>query len=235
MKNKYIQFCLMTLLIFTSCSKKTDGSSPSGTTTTTTDGSQTIAQLAGSGSACDTLSGVGTALSGTGATRLLTLNTDGTYAFAIYFSDHSGCVTSQNTGGNNIATYSQSGTFALSGTAGTPTTGTKITFTVGAASMTAYPTNATSQAFRDWMNTCTPSPAFTGGATTSSRTFTGVTCATGSPNYIFTNPANVSATALNIVYNDGSGTFQSGTRVDVWRPGTGSFPAAYFDNYLTWH
>lgn len=205
------------------------------TTTPSTDGSQTATQLAGSRSYCGTLTaGAGSALSGMGYNRSLTLNAGGTYSLSIYFTDNVGCTTAQNAGGNNIASYHSSGTFVTEGAPVMPSMGTKVTFTVTSATMTAYPTNVAAQNLRDWFNSgCGASPAFTSGATTSTRTFTGLTCV-GNGSYELPTPPIVGATFKNIVYSVGNGTLTSGARENVYTPGSATHPTSYTDTWINY-
>jgi hypothetical protein len=225
---------LLFVLSLISCApKKVEEEAAS--TTPTTDGSQTAAQLAGSGVYCGVFGGSdGSSLSGLGYTRSLTLTAGGAFSYSVYFSDATGCSSNLGPGGNNIATYSQSGTYVVGGTAGTPSTGTKITFTVTSATMTAYPSNATAQSLRDFFNSnCNMSPTFTTGTTTSTRTFTGVTCTATSAYGLGLVPAS-SAQLYNIGYNDGSGSFVMGSRSDIFGPGAGYFPTSYSETWLSW-
>jgi hypothetical protein len=205
------------------------------TTTPSTDGSQTATQLAGSRSYCGTLTaGAGSALSGMGYNRSLTLNADGTYTFSVYFTDNVGCTTAQTAGGNNLATYHSAGTFVTEGTPGTPSTGSKVTFTVTSATMVAYPANVAAQNLRDWLNSgCGASPAFSSGTTTSTRTFTGLTC-TGNGSYELPTPPIVGAIFKNIVYNVGNGTFTSGARESIYAPGSATYPTSYTDTWINY-
>lgn len=80
---------LVALISIVNCAKKDEGVSP-GAETPTADGSQTAAQLAGSGSFC----AVNTTVGGSYAyVYSLTLNADGTYNYAVYLTDAATCAT----------------------------------------------------------------------------------------------------------------------------------------------
>jgi hypothetical protein len=205
------------------------------TTTTPTDGSQSAAQLAGSGTFCLTDTTIGGTLA---YTRYLSLAANGTYSYAIYFSDAGSCATAQNTGGNNIATYTQGGTYAVGGTATTPSTGTKIVYTVTSASMTTrkgtYGGNATLSALVTWMNAnCSPSPGFSTIAD-GAISVLGNSCTVSGSFAAVTLPAS-SATYDNTVYRSGTSFFSGvSTSQDIWRPGGTTYPTSYTQTYLTW-
>ena len=232
-------------LLLVSCAATTDSSPAAPVAATPTDGSQNASQLAGTGQFCTTDASLGTALGGMGTTHYFVLGADGTYTYNAYFSDHTGCQTAQNSGGNNVATYTQSGTYTVSGTAGlSPSTITNIIFTMTTSSMTVYATtNALAQDIVAWMNAgCAPSPGFTN--STNSKSLNGNTCTgsgglglgtysavvlpisgggiAGSPNPFY-----------NVGYNAGS-TFPMGARQDAWRPGKTAYPASVTETYLGW-
>ena len=228
-------FALVVLVLSTlNCAKKEDGVSP-GTEADvpTTDGSQTIAQLAGSGSFCT----VDTSVGGTYAhVYSFTLVADGSYSYSVYMTDAASCATAQNSAGNNYATYSQHGTFVVQGTAGTPTTGTKVTFTVVSATMTVrsgtYGTVA--QDLATWMNSqCSPNPAF---STVSDQTKSFLThSCNGSGAYTaYVFPA-AGDTFTNTVYNSGT-VLEAGlsSGQDLWRPGGSTYPSSYSVSFLGW-
>lgn len=176
------------------------------------DGSQTAAGLAGSGQNC-----------------------------AIYFSDSTGCATSQTSGGNNIATYSQSGTFSVGGTAGTPSTATKITFTATTSTIVIRPKNADNTTFNSvagdfitWLNACTPTPGFST-TVTSTRTVDNLVCTDNS--HLLPGFSVSGSSYTNIGYNPGDGSFSSGARDNIWSPGTlgtSTFPSTYTETWGTW-
>lgn len=213
------------------CEKKAE--EITGNSTTPTDGSQTAAQLAGTGVSCAVFSGAGSALNGKGYTRSLTLNADGTYTYAIYFSDHTGCATAFASGGNNIATYYQAGIFTVGGTAGTPSTATKITFMVGSGNMIIRASDAgPGAALATWINAhCTANPGFNTSAD-STKNFEGLVCV-GDGTYNFPNPPASTATAENIGYFDGT-DYKSGALTDFWSPGAGGFPSSYTETFTAW-
>lgn len=228
----------LSTFIFLSCAKKAEELLDS---VTTSDGSQTAAQLAGSGIVCETFpGGSGTSLSGKVYSRFLTLQANGTYAYSVYFSDAAACANSQVTGGNNIATYIQGGTWSVGGIASSPSTATKITFTPLTIQMTVRPGtyvgNAQAGAMRDWLNTCVPSPGFTVGAVDSTKSIDGITCGTNGGTHVFANPPFLSSTYSNIGYNPGDGTFSAGARDDIWSPGSlgTTFPGSYTETWNPW-
>ena len=243
MKKFKIQTHLISMLFVSSllfaCAKKDSGTSPTTDTTTTTpptDGSQSVAQLAGTGTFCNTDSTIGGAYA---YTHSLTLNADGTYGYSIYFSDAASCATAQNTGGNNYATYTQAGTFTVGGTATTPSTGTKITFTVGSASLIirSLTYGAIPQNLANWMSTgghCAPNPGFSASAD-QTKSVQGNTCV-GAGSYSAVVLPAVGDTFNNVVYSPGTSMLNAGVSSgqDTWRPGGSSFPTSYTQSYLSW-
>ncbi len=226
---------LFTMLTTSSCAKKEDGVSPGSDadTTPTTDGSQTATQLSGSGSFCT----VNTTVGGTYAyVHSFSMVADGTYTYSVYLTDAATCATAQNSAGNNYATYTQTGTFVVQGTAGTPSTGTKVALTVVDAYLTVRSATygAVAQNLATWLNAqCMPNPAF---STVSDQTKTFLThSCNGSGAYAaYVFPA-IGDTFTNAVYNTGT-TLESGisSGQDLWKPGGSSYPASYTETYLGW-
>ncbi|MFZ3231892.1 MAG: hypothetical protein WA160_16920 [Pseudobdellovibrio sp.] len=237
MRTKNLTYTLfMALLLTTSCSKKAVDAALAAATPAASDGSQTAAGLAGSGTYCMVLTGTGTNLDGTGATRYLSLTADGTYTYSIYFSNHVGCTTPAVSGGLNIATYTQSGTFAVGGIATSPSTATKITYTATSMIITLRPVSqadAKTDALGTWLNQCTVHPNFSAVAD-STHSVAGLTCtnvggATTLPSFPLT-----SAAFSNIGYKSGT-NLDTGARSDIWSPGAlgTTFPSSYTETWGT--
>lgn len=226
----------MILLTFSACEKKAEEPA-----VVANDGSQTAAGLAGNGQKCETFSGVGSNLTGKGYTRFLRLEASGAYYYAIYFSDNTGCATSQTAGGNNIATYSQTGTFSVGGTAGTPATATKITFTAVSSTIVARPknpdnvtNNSVAGDLITWLNSCTPTPGFSTTAT-STKSVANLVCT--NPSHSLPGFPSDGSSYTNIGYNPGDGSFSAGSRDNIWSPGTlgtSTFPGTYTETWGTW-
>lgn len=233
---KYKKTAVLALMVFllsaVNCAKKEEGVSP-GAAEPTVDGSQTAVQLAGSGSFC----AVNTTVGGSYAyVYSLTLNADGTYNYAVYLTDAATCATAQNSAGNNYATYSQSGTYVVQGTAGTPTTGTKVTFTFGSALMTVRSATygTIPQNLATWLNgQCTPNPAFSTVAD-QTKTLQGNSC-NGSGGYTGYDFSDAGDTFTNTVYNSGN-VLQAGASSgqDLWRVGGSTYPSSYTFTFLGW-
>lgn len=237
MKTKNLTGTLLAvLLLTTSCAKKAvEEALTAGAPAT--DGSQTAAGLAGTGQVCDVLASSGSAMNGLGVVRYLVLGADGSYNYSIYFSNHVGCVTSANSGGNNIATYSQSGTFAVGGIATAPSTATKITFTPTSSTMTlragTYSADATEIALKAWLNGCTGGSLAYAGADSTQSVVNSTCAATGNVSLAGTFPFT-GITYSNIGYKSGS-NLDSGTRSDIWSPGAvgTTFPSSYTETWGT--
>lgn len=206
------------------------------------DGSQTAAGLAGSGSTCSVFAaGSGTSLTGKGYTRALTLNADGTYTYTVYFSDHTGCTIPNTAGGSNIATYYQIGTFAVSGIATSPSNATKITFTPTTQQLTVRPSSAPgtggeAAAMRDWLNGCSPSPGFTGGAADSTKSVADIaSCGTNGGTHNLGDPLFSGAVISQIGYKSGS-NLDTGARGNIWTPGAlgTTFPTSFTETWGTY-
>ncbi len=226
---------VLSLFLNMSCTKEELAAIADGTTPT--DGSQTAAQLAGSGQYCELVSGTG-AGGPYAVTKSLTLNADNTFAYTVYFTDQTACSTTQNAGGENITSLFVTGLWTVGGTNTTPSTGTKILFTVGATNVTVYagagPAQANAIDMASFLNTCSSIPAFSTNST-SSRTLTGDTCTGGGGFTAVTLPA-LNDVLNNTAYNNGTTNFQIGlsTAEDVWRPGGSNFPTAYTNTYYYW-
>jgi len=230
LKKSICALFILTALNFLSCAKSADSTT---TTSTPTDGSQSAAQLAGTGTFCATDSTIG----GTYAyTHSLTLNSNGTYTYTLYFSDATSCATGQNTGGNNFATYSQSGSYVVGGSTGTPSTGTKITFTVTSGALTIRPGSYNETATQNlitWINSCSGTLSFST-SVDQTKSVNANSCS-GSGSYTaVTIPAN-GDTFTNTVYNGGTILYAGvASGQDVWRPGGASYPNSYTQQYLSW-
>jgi hypothetical protein len=230
MKNQNLVSVGIMCLLLSACGGGTNSDSAT-PATTPTDGSQSAAQLAGSGQICSVQGSVGTVFTGKGVTRVLTLGSSGTYTYNVYFTDNVGCSTAQNAGGNNIATLSQSGTFTLSGIANPPGSATKVTFTSSTNTLTVY-SGSDAGSFATWLNGCTPNPGFNTGGT-STHSVSGLTC-TNNASYALANPPTNTLSTKTILGLSGT-TMNSGPRTDVWSPGQVAFPAAFTETYLSWH
>jgi hypothetical protein len=235
---------LLSTLVFLACGADPNATPASAVVAapTPTDGSESAAQLAGSGQFCTVDSSLGSELGGMGNTHTLILSAGGTYTYETFFSDHTGCSTSTNSGGNDIATYSQSGTYAVAGTAGlSPAAITKIAFTMTSATMYVYAAgNTTAQAMATWMNgSCSPSPGFSLSAT-SGASLNGNTCVgSGSFNAVVLpiSGGGISGSPnpfYNVGYNSVSTSLNMGARQDAWRPGGTTYPGSVTEAYLLW-
>lgn len=196
------------------------------------DGTQTMAALAGDGQYCE----VTTSLGGTFAiTRYLSMTSSGTYSYSLYLSDSTSCATTQNAGGNNYATYTQSGTFTLNGAANISGSGTKITFVPTAQSMIIRTGTYTTRgaALATWMNTCSYSPGYSTTAN-DTKTLNQHVC-TASNNFSAVDFAVNSASYTNVVYKNGT-TLQMGTpsSFSPWTPAGTSVPTSFSNTYLGW-
>lgn len=232
----------VSIFIIFSCAKK-DPLGATAIVASAPDGSQSMSQLAGMGTFCSVESSLGTALGDKGAIKSLLLNANGTYTYAVYYSDHVGCATAQASGGNNVATYTQSGTFAVSGAAATTSPiGTNVIYTVVSTSLTIHATTSAAQALANWMNGnlgggsgCSNMGGSFSGSTNSALSMdNGVNCVgtmDGAYSGVtFPAPGDV---FKNINLNTGS-VLESSARAGSWRPGTSSFGTSYSEGYLSW-
>lgn len=233
MQTKKLILIAALLITTLACTKKKEDEASTTADAVPTDGSSSVSQLAGSGVFCTT----DTTLGGTYAvTHYLSIASAGTYNYSAYYSDATSCSTSSASGGNNYATYSQSGTFAVGGTNTTPATSTtKVTFTMTSASMTVRATsNSNAQNLATWMNgSCTPSPAFSTNSD-GAKTLNGNVC-TSSGGYAAVTLPSVGTVYQNVLNVSGS-TMNAGqsTGQIIWTPGGTSYPTSYTENYLLW-
>lgn len=226
---------VVSLLLTASCTKEELEAIADGTTPT--DGSQTAAQLAGGASLgglhCDEETTVGGTYA---ALKQLTLNANGTYTYSVFFSDAATCATASATGGNNIATLYTAGAWTVAGSNTTPNTSTKIIFVVGSANMIirAGTYGATGTPLANWLNSCTPSPAFNNAAD-NTKSVVGISCGV-SGQYAAVDMPDVNDTLNNIGYNPGGGTFSLGNSAGqtIWAPGGTSFPNSYGFTLTYW-
>ncbi len=226
---------VLSLFLNMSCTKEELAAIAEGATPT--DGSQSAAQLAGGASLgglrCDDETTVGGTYA---ALKQLTLNANGTYTYNVFFSNSATCATTFATGGNNIATLYTAGVWTVAGTNTTPSTSTKIVFVVGSANMIVRSATyaATAQPLADWLNSCTPSPAFNNAAD-ETKSVAGISCG-GSGQYAAVDIPDVNDVLNNIGYNPGGGSFSLGNSAGqtVWFPGGTTFPSSYGFTLTYW-
>lgn len=199
--------------------------------TTPSDGSQSASELAGYFQKCFIFSGSGTALNGKAYVLNYSVTSGGAYSYNLFFSDSTSCATAMNSGGNNIATYTNEGTFSVKGTNTLPaTSATKVEFTQTVSQLVVRPTYAEGATLRDFLNTCTGlSSTFTGGATASTRSMSGVTCPWDAT-FNLVNPPTLNVVKYQTWYNDGT-SLNAGARTDLWGPAAGSYATSYSETF----
>jgi hypothetical protein len=222
----------LVLLLSISCTKKaTDATAtptPTPTPTPVSDGSQTASGLAGTFYLCNTDSSF---LSTSYAyLHILTLSASGTYSYSLRFSDATSCANSYATGGSELAVYSQAGTFTTGGTAGTPSTGTKVTFTVTSSSLGTrggtYNGNAIEQNLITFFNTCTPAQSVSTSVDQTKLSIGAASCG----GMVF--PAN-GDTFTNVIYNDGNSLWAGvSSGQNLLRTGGSTYPSSYTQTYI---
>lgn len=230
---KTLKILLVASVLFNfSCLEKKAEEVASLVPTVPSDGSQTVAQIAGSGQYCEAIPGFQGA--NRAISRSLTLNADNTFSYVVYFSDRTTCSTGQTAGGSNTATVAVAGAWTVGGTNTTPSTGTKIAFVVGSTNMWIYADHPEGSALASWINTNCSGTLNYNTSAYSSRTLNGNTC-TGNGTFDATTFPAVNEALSNTAFFDGS-SLQIGlsTSEDVWRPGGSSFPTAYSRTYLYW-
>lgn len=183
-------------------------------------GGTVASSLSGTGYYCGTwTSSAGTALNGKGYTMGITLSANGGYSYIVMFNDNSnGCATSQISGGNDAATYQESGTWSVGGASSSVANGYNVTFTATSRMMTVYP--GQSSAFATYAHgSCTGVATAFSTSSTMTQDVSAMNCA-GTSAYSIGGLSSLSSSYQQVIKLDtASQTLSLGTAASVYTPG----------------